>query len=748
MNKKTLIICSIIVAVLLIGAATAVFFLYSDVEQPTVAKGTLDDSRYGFFQVVPADAVSVIYVQNASTAQSLLSVSSPTIPMIPNGKIRDFISSLGSSTLGPLASQQAILSCHYVGQVEPLYVMDVGKSSAETPSQVAVIESLAAKAGLYSECLDCSSIAGSGTYLKGRKILLISTSDVLIESSERHITKGISVLDKEYFPEAVSAFSGAQTSVFICNEHVGKLIETICNKEYRSYGDAFKRFADWSAFSIEEVGGTLKMSGLQFCGSGANKFMNVFADSNPSTVSVFSTVPSYTVSAFSLPISDVEKAVEGYMEFIDTKSGHAKYASTQSKLKAAAGVAPSDWAKRLNLKEVAIASFYVKDKQENVLLLKVGNPDALSGLFGGLEPKAKPVAGDYAYAGFASSLFGTLFSVKDESKFTYMGGWLIVGSQEGVEEYLSGRALENPLNSYISGAGLAPELKNLHFLGYLSLSEDERVIDRLFRPQYAETVKQAVDTVVYAPALFSVSVYKGQKKMAMTLDKVSAVKSNAPEIERNTTVIVPKGPFSVKNSGTGKMNTFYQQDNMYLCLNDENGKGLWGAPFKTPLCGRAGTVDYFANGKLQILFASGTKLYLIDRLGRFVNPFPVELGKEVLLGPDIYDFSGQRKYNVMILHTDNTVDMYNLQGNKPESWKGITSTETIMDLPERIKVDGKTFWVVRTSLQTLIFPFYGGEPVVTLKGNDKIRPDSRITPVQGGVKATNYAGKEVTLTLK
>ena len=224
---------------------------------------------------------------------------------------------------------------------------------------------------------------------------------------------------------------------------------------------------------------------------------------------------------------------------------------------------------------------------------------------------------------------------------------------------------------------------------------------------------------------------------------MSVRKSKPPVFERDTLVEVSKGPFRVKNSGTGRMNLFYQQDNLYLCLQEESGKGIWGAPFSAPICGRAGTVDYFANGKLQILFASGSKLYLIDRLGRFVSPFPVDLGKEILLGPDIYDFNGARRYNVMVLHTDNTIDMYNLQGRKPQQWKGITARETIKGLPEPVKVGGKTFWVVRTSLQTLIFPFYGGEPLTAGTGDRMIRTDSKIVPGQGNtVTAVCYDGKE------
>ena len=160
-------------------------------------------------------------------------------------------------------------------------------------------------------------------------------------------------------------------------------------------------------------------------------------------------------------------------------------------------------------------------------------------------------------------------------------------------------------------------------------------------------------------------------------------------------------------------------------------------------------MDFYANGKLQILFASGTKLYLIDRLGRFVNTFPVDIGKQVLLGPDVYDFSGNKKYNVMILHTDNTIEMYNLQGRRPPQWKTITASETIKGLPERIKVGGNTFWVVRTSIQTLVFGFYGGEPLTVFSGDRMIRPDSEVVPSgDDSVEVVCYDGKKRTVKIK
>jgi hypothetical protein len=242
---------------------------------------------------------------------------------------------------------------------------------------------------------------------------------------------------------------------------------------------------------------------------------------------------------------------------------------------------------------------------------------------------------------------------------------------------------------------------------------------------------------------------KEQMKVSVEIHTLSMQKTKAPTHDRDTVVLVPAGPFEVKNSHTGKMNTFYQNAQKSICLRDETGKDLWGVPFGKTLCGTAHNIDYYANGKLQIIFGAGSSIYVIDRLGRYVSGFPIDLGKEITLGPDVYDFTGARKYNAMVLHKDNTIQMYNLKGKKPEAWKGITvEKETIKALPEHLKVGGKDFWVVRTSIQTLIFPFYGGEPLTVLDGNSKIKPDSEITVVdETSVQVVSYDGKSRNIKL-
>ena len=229
--------------------------------------------------------------------------------------------------------------------------------------------------------------------------------------------------------------------------------------------------------------------------------------------------------------------------------------------------------------------------------------------------------------------------------------------------------------------------------------------------------------------------------MRIQLSTHTIKSSKVQVMERDTTVTVPAGPFPVQNYYTGKTNTLYQNKSLSICLNDENGKGVWGIPFKEPLCGRVQNIDFYKNGKIQFLFAASDKLYLLDRLGHWVGGFPVKLPKPVLLGPDVYDFTGAGGYTVMILHKDNSLERYNLHGQKPEGWKGIRAPETVKNLPELIQVGGKNYWVVRTSVRTLVYPFAGGEPLVKEEGNKMLHPDAQLKITSKGISGECYDGR-------
>ena len=611
---------------------------------------------------------------------------------------------------------------------------------------------MADSTGRDSVFVDCSDNLSHNSRIDRRSVLILSPSDLIAKSAQRHLARNISITGSEGFQRAAQSVEG-DNLLFVSGKNIDKITDRLMSRKYRRYSSFLADVADWNAFSIYSYGGShIYLKGASSCVDGDADFMNLLSSLQPAASEVSSVLPSYTVFAASVPMSDWQAYAAAYERFLDARSGTARLESRQNALRKRTGTSPEDWAASLNIREVSVASFYAGTDLEQVIMVRTEPKKAYQFLFGDSLSVRQyaPRVHEYKYQGYVASLFGPMYSLEDETCFTFIDGWVISGSAVAVGEYVSGRALENTLKAYMQDAGLPDRLsgKDRLFVSYFSVTESDDALARVFSSDFAASLSASAEGISYEPVTLSVGAVKSSAEISLELDKVTVRKSKPPVFERDTLIEVPKGPFRVKNSGTGRMNLFYQQDNLYLCLQEEGGKGLWGVPFDAPICGCAQTLDYYANGKLQILFASGSKLYLIDRLGHYVTNFPVDLGKRILIGPDVYDFSGRKKYNVMILHTDNTIEMYNLQGRRPPQWKTITSSETIKGLPERIRVSGSTYWVVRTSIQTLIFGFYGGEPLTVFTGDRMIRPDSKITPLDNGsVEAVCYDGKRHTIRI-
>ena len=732
MNRKTLILCLAVLAVMIAGVGIAVAVLYSDSGSGDARKESAvpDQGRYRLLPAVPADAVLVACFSDIKDASSGV-LSGFGFPQSVSAHIDDFRS---------LSSASMTVSLHFSGKLHPLYVFDAGRPAAEPSEDASALMALAVEKGMKAD------------FVPDHSFVIVSDSETLLKSSLRHLEKSISVKDASGFAAAASLVSGNDV-VFFSNTHAKMLMTEMFTRRYAAHNPFIASLAQWTAVDIAKADASgAYMTAAAVHENDASDFMTVLSKSEPAVSKVAQMLPSYTVSAVSLPMKKVEPYVEAYQAYMDSKQSLQSFRKKRKDLQTRTGINPEDFMKRLDVKEVARAVFMSGGALDTVNLMRVGRQDTL--IFVGTQNKSfkdyVPATHSWPYASFAASVFGKFFELKDESCFTYMDGWIVSGSMKAVEEYVQGKTLAYSLVEYMADAGQKDMLSSeASLVAYFSLTEHLEGHDVIFSKPVAEAIKPLYEGCDYCPAVLSVAKSKHGMQMNLQMPRLNMMKTKAPEFERDTTVVIPEGPFRVKNSGTGKMNVFYQNSHGSLCLQEEGGKGLWGVPFDGKLCGTAQNVDYYANGKLQIIFGSGSKIYIIDRLGRFVTGFPIDLGKEILVGPDLYDFNGTKAYNIMVLHKDNTIEMYNLKGRKPSSWKTITAPETIKGLPERIQVGGNTFWVVRTSIQTLIYPFGGGGALTLFKGDQMILPDSEVRIVDGtSVSVDCYDGQARTVKLK
>ena len=717
MNKKTLILMIALALILVGGIATAVALLYSDSgKKPASADAGQFIQNHELIEAIPSDAAIVFCVKDFERACELIGDTVAVFSELTSGKF----DKIAAESFGNLKKAPAIISIHYSKDMPPLLVVKAGleltdSTSTDCPRLLATADS----SGLFSK------VSGD--------LILISSSETIINSSIRHMSEGHSVLESKGFAELASMVPGSDI-IFASNAYTDNILETYFSRKYRKTGTFFKELAGWTAFTITKHSGSgVSMDGTLLYGSDPNYYMNVLRHAGTSSVGVADAVPAATDFIIDIPIGNIDSYLKSYRNYLDAKARLDKYESTLSRQKKEKGKSAEDWAKSLDIKEVAVVNWHLGDNLRQMILIKPGNKQSAEGVF------------DFSpYSGYARTIFGETFTGEDESSATLVKGWIAAGAADCVAEF--GNMLGETLKERLSTNGLGDRIpqKGCGLWVYHSMTEDPNIIDATFSPMMAKGFRDVIKGVTFVPVtLYATS--KGDKMgLNLNLARTNITKSKAPaSADRDTAVVVPTGPFKVMNSSTGKENTFYQNSHLSLCLQDENGKDVWGIPFKYPVCGYVTAIDYYNNGKLQYLFAADSKLYLIDRLGRFVGGFPVELGKKIAVGPVVHDFTGAKGYTAMVLHKDNTVGMYDLHGKVPASWKGITANETIKSIPELLEGKGKKYWIVRTSIQTLVYPFDGGDPLVKGDGDKMIRPDSKIVlNDKGTVTATCYDGKE------
>lgn len=754
MSRKSLIMYMAILGAMLLVMVVAIAVLYHDGDK----KETKVETRYELFQAVPSDAVALACLSHVKDLS------------LPAFSCFDFLSSLSDAVaqgqFATFAEAPMAVSLHYSGKLSPLYIFEAGAASQNPSSEAAELMAFGQRNGLHTSYVDCSTVL-DGQELASRSLVLMAETETLLKSSRRHLSQSLSVMGNPGFTQAAETAVGSDL-LFISYSQAKPLFTSVFNRKYfkQKYGSsaysnvysaraAFAgTLAQWSVISISsEESAPMTLKGMNFFENDASEFMSVLAKSSGSISQISTVLPSYTYFALTIPMSDMVPYIEAYQAYLDSKQALPAYNKVQKDLKTRDHISPSEFLRRLGVKEIATATFGDPSSPRMVNLMKVGRQDTI--LFKGTDIKTfkgyTPQVHEYAFPGHLSAVFGGYFKLEDETCFTYSDGWLITGSREAVLEFQSGRAKEYTLSQYMADAGKDDLIvrEGTVLAAYLNLGLDKGTLADVLNEPLAGLLRSISNDVEYSPMVLTAYKKRGKVAMDIIAHNLTMHRVKAPEFERDTVVVIPEGPFKVKNSGTGRMNLFYQNSSGAICLKEEDGKGIWGVPFGKPLCGRAHTIDYFANGKLQILFGSGRNIYLIDRLGRFVGGFPVDLGKEILLGPDVYDFNGTNAYNIMVLHKDRTIEMYNLKGQKPASWKGINPGETIKGLPERIEVGGRTYWVVRTSKQTLIYPFTGGEPLTNFTGQQMIMPDSSVDVVdEASVQVQCYDGKARVVTLK
>ncbi|WP_461532718.1 hypothetical protein [Sinomicrobium sp.] len=178
------------------------------------------------------------------------------------------------------------------------------------------------------------------------------------------------------------------------------------------------------------------------------------------------------------------------------------------------------------------------------------------------------------------------------------------------------------------------------------------------------------------------------------------------------------------------------ENNLYLI--SDKGKVLWKKKLNSPILGSINQVDLYKNGKLQLAFALEDGIYIVDRNGNDVSPFPVKVDHPITKGLAVFDYDHNKKYRFFITQ-NNTVVPFNSEGKRVSGFVFKGTSSAIINPPKHIRLGNRDYIVVQEENGTLHLLHRTGRNRVQVKGKINFS-GNEVYPYKNKFTTTNASG--------
>ena len=587
------------------------------------------------------------------------------------------------------------------------------------------------------------------------KFVVAATSLVMVESSVRHIVSGRSILDQGGFSDALTSSASAGPSHLYVNvQQFDKIVSSLLGRRMQPYADFLSKSASWMALNGAMTERFTHLSGPLSTDNGMGNYASVVAGQPASPVKLWEYLPAHTLLFLSLSFQDIAAYRNSYGNYLEIHKRDRAAAARIQAWEEKNQIKLETWVESLHPVEAALAWLPHKSKSQWITLVRSQHVAQMRRQLGlGTDSRQASRIFPNPYSGAFSAFLGPFFAKNTESHYTIIDNVLFLGDEEALELLHAGHNRSSSLYARMRQSGASGWMEEAGLTLMIQAGEARDSLISLSDSRYRSQIAEALSPYDYAFALFQL---RGINKRAFAnlvfgADMLRKSGSSSRTVSAGALDTEPQamatGPFRVYNHATLKYNRLEQSPDSLLTLIDEAGKTLWKSRIKYPISDTLAQIDYLRNNKLQMLFASGTNLQLLDRLGRTVNPYPRPLEARVRKGPFVFDPQRNKNYLIFLIHTDNSLRLYDRRGAADRNWEAFMPEDRIERAPVLLSHAKVVYWLVY-GVQNDYVLNASGVPVVTLQRRDRIKQDASLTLDSGDVlQATTVDGRLLTVEL-
>ena len=204
-------------------------------------------------------------------------------------------------------------------------------------------------------------------------------------------------------------------------------------------------------------------------------------------------------------------------------------------------------------------------------------------------------------------------------------------------------------------------------------------------------------------------------------------------------------PQAVKNHVSKAHDIVVQDVNNMLYLISSSGNILWKKQLQGQILGPIEQIDMYKNGRLQLAFTTPNQLYILDRNGNDVSPFPLKFNDAITQPLSVFDYDKRKDYRLLVTQGKNLL-MYNAKGQSIGGFIYKNNDSQISSQPKHFRIGSKDY-IVFGAGENLKILNRQGDSRINVK--DKIRfSDNDVYLYQNKFTTTNTLGQLIQVDTK
>lgn len=561
--------------------------------------------------------------------------------------------------------------------------------------------------------LHTANIDGGPAFYWARKsgILLLSTAQIPVESALRNIDAPVNLpADPQFNKVGKTAGLYAHANVYVDYAQWGAFVASLLNERGQRTPFFDHPVAGWSALDLTVLSDEMMLNGFVHVADSSKQYFSIFADQKGRpTDDLTRILPANTAYYLFYGLSHFPTFLNNYKALLREQQAFFSYdqriEAFNQRIDGNVEELCGSWIENELAVFITEPSLVSYDQLAYLAIESTDTDRALSHLKTlsravGQAPDSLEMAGYTVYdldlANAYGMLLGAPFDGFEAVVATAIDDYIVLAQSRSAMRNLinffdTGNTLGNDEN-YASFASNLGKRSNLLLYSGISRSPD------LYAPfltdegtarleQHLETVRNfegfAYQLVEGNDDLFYNNIY-------LRHNPVYTQESGAFwELALDTAVSY--GPQLVLNHYTESREILVQDVTNTLHLISNTGKVLWSRPVDGQILGKVQQIDLYKNNKLQLLFNTRQRLYLLDRNGKDVTDYPVKLPATASAPLGLFDYDNSRDYRILIPCSDRELRMYDGDGTVVGGWKADQTDALVRDKPEHLRLGTRDY---------------------------------------------------------